>query len=304
MPDPGLDAVSRAAGLGAALGPGGRRLRAVRSPGRAPGAGAAEGAAGAALGPDPAAAVGLPDQRLRPASGCSGSRSSASRTSSSSGRSSSSRRASGGAWCGGCCRSCPVPYADDVAWMAAPMEVFAVLALLSLAGGRGPPLRLHAGRPGADAGRDDGSDPHHPVAGDLPRGPGCQGPVRRTGRRVEPGGGGGGSGVSGLGIGPEGASGLYLSMWWAHMATVLGFLAYLPYSKHAHLLVRAVRRVLHVVPAGRDAGGVGGGLEARGLHLAAALQRADLRGVRALRAGVSGPRQRVPALAQGRWSTS
>ena len=29
---------------------------------------------------------------------------------------------------------------------------------------------------------------------------------------------------------------LYLTMWWLHMATVLGFLAYLPYSKHMHLL--------------------------------------------------------------------
>ena len=28
----------------------------------------------------------------------------------------------------------------------------------------------------------------------------------------------------------------YLWMWWAHMVTVLGFLAYLPYSKHLHLL--------------------------------------------------------------------
>jgi len=28
----------------------------------------------------------------------------------------------------------------------------------------------------------------------------------------------------------------YLAMWWLHMVTVLGFLAYLPYSKHMHLL--------------------------------------------------------------------
>ncbi|MBZ5625886.1 MAG: hypothetical protein LAQ69_45435, partial [Acidobacteriia bacterium] len=26
------------------------------------------------------------------------------------------------------------------------------------------------------------------------------------------------------------------AMWWVHMVTVLGFLAYLPYSKHLHLL--------------------------------------------------------------------
>ena len=29
---------------------------------------------------------------------------------------------------------------------------------------------------------------------------------------------------------------LFLAMWWLHMTTVLGFLAYLPYSKHLHLL--------------------------------------------------------------------
>ncbi len=29
---------------------------------------------------------------------------------------------------------------------------------------------------------------------------------------------------------------LYTALWWAHMLTVLGFLAYLPYSKHLHLL--------------------------------------------------------------------
>ena len=34
----------------------------------------------------------------------------------------------------------------------------------------------------------------------------------------------------------QGAEELYLVMWWAHMAIVLGFLAYLPYSKHLHLL--------------------------------------------------------------------
>jgi Fe-S oxidoreductase len=34
----------------------------------------------------------------------------------------------------------------------------------------------------------------------------------------------------------EGRPGLALGMWWLHMITVLGFLAYLPYSKHLHLL--------------------------------------------------------------------
>jgi Fe-S oxidoreductase len=34
----------------------------------------------------------------------------------------------------------------------------------------------------------------------------------------------------------DGEQDLYLAMWWSHMAIVLGFLAYLPYSKHLHLL--------------------------------------------------------------------
>ncbi len=39
-----------------------------------------------------------------------------------------------------------------------------------------------------------------------------------------------------LGVSAASASTLYLWSWWFHMITVLGFLAYLPYSKHLHLL--------------------------------------------------------------------
>ena len=39
-----------------------------------------------------------------------------------------------------------------------------------------------------------------------------------------------------LGVSRAQASTLYLRAWWIHMITVLGFLAYLPYSKHLHLL--------------------------------------------------------------------
>lgn len=39
-----------------------------------------------------------------------------------------------------------------------------------------------------------------------------------------------------LGVSPAHAPTLYLAAWWIHMITVLGFLAYLPYSKHLHLL--------------------------------------------------------------------
>ncbi len=40
----------------------------------------------------------------------------------------------------------------------------------------------------------------------------------------------------GGGLAPSAASSLQLTMWWLHMVLVLGFLAYLPYSKHLHLL--------------------------------------------------------------------
>jgi heterodisulfide reductase subunit C len=42
--------------------------------------------------------------------------------------------------------------------------------------------------------------------------------------------------LAGAGVSADSAETLYLSLWWAHMATVLFFLAYLPHSKHAHLL--------------------------------------------------------------------
>ncbi len=43
--------------------------------------------------------------------------------------------------------------------------------------------------------------------------------------------------LHGVGLGATGAARLHLSMWWAHVVLVLSFLAYLPYSKHLHLLV-------------------------------------------------------------------
>lgn len=48
------------------------------------------------------------------------------------------------------------------------------------------------------------------------------------------------SAVAGLlaaaGVESAQAGGLVVAMWWLHMVTVLGFLVYLPYSKHLHLL--------------------------------------------------------------------
>jgi len=61
---------------------------------------------------------------------------------------------------------------------------------------------------------------------------------------------------------PSAASSLRMAMWWAHMALVLGFLAYLPYSKHLHLLASSFSVFLtdlsprgRLRPADADGGG-------------------------------------------------
>lgn len=52
--------------------------------------------------------------------------------------------------------------------------------------------------------------------------------------------------------GPETLANLQSAMWWVHMVTVLGFLAYLPSSKHLHLLFAPVNVFLATTePAGR-----------------------------------------------------
>lgn len=48
------------------------------------------------------------------------------------------------------------------------------------------------------------------------------------------------------------AAGVYSAMWWAHVLLVLGFLAYLPFSKHLHLMVSPFSVFLtDLGPAGR-----------------------------------------------------
>jgi Fe-S oxidoreductase len=130
----------------------------------------------------------------------------------------------------------PLPYADEVPWFALPMEVLGTLALVGLlvAAARRyvftPPglertrdativlgliallLVTFLGAEGAKVVARGGADAGTPVGAVL------------------------GRGLAGLGLGVAGAATLYAALWWAHMATVLGFLAYLPYSKHGHLI--------------------------------------------------------------------
>jgi len=101
----------------------------------------------------------------------------------------------------------PIPYADDVRWVAVALEVFAVLGLaaLAIAGVRryNTPARLEMSR--------DATLILALIALVL---------LSSLGRQI-------------LKLrAPE----FSLALWWVHMVTVLGFLAYLPYSKHLHLL--------------------------------------------------------------------
>ncbi len=54
------------------------------------------------------------------------------------------------------------------------------------------------------------------------------------------------------GLSSSAADSLYVAMWWVHMVTVLAFLAYLPYSKHLHLLASP----FSVFTAALDPGGM------------------------------------------------
>ena len=128
----------------------------------------------------------------------------------------------------------PLPYADEVTWMAAAMEVLGTLALVGLAVAA---LRRYVWTPpGLERTRDAsivlalitlvlvtflGAEGAKAVAG--------SGTAMPVGRAV-------GRALAGLGLTAAGGATLYVALWWAHMATVLGFLAYLPYSKHGHLI--------------------------------------------------------------------
>jgi Fe-S oxidoreductase len=96
----------------------------------------------------------------------------------------------------------PIPFADQVPWMRLALEVFGVLGLVALAVAAVrryvfPPDRLEK-------------------SGDAAIILGLIGIVL----------------ISSL----AGQWSGWRAMWWVHMVTVLGFLAYLPYSKHLHLL--------------------------------------------------------------------
>jgi len=144
----------------------------------------------------------------------------------------------------------PIPYADEVAWVTLPMELLSVATLVALVGVAirrfaFPPPRLTLSRDagfilvliallmvtflvgqGAKAAAEPETVAGSPVGNLI------------------------GSWLSGLS--ESTAESLYMAMWWVHMVAVLGFIAYLPYSKHLHLLASP----FNVFTASLDAGGM------------------------------------------------
>jgi Fe-S oxidoreductase len=130
----------------------------------------------------------------------------------------------------------PIPFADEVPWMALPTEIFTVLALAGIVFSA---IRRYFFTPvGLERTRDASI-----VLGliaillvTFALGQGFKVAAEGHSAWYTPVGGVIGRAFAGTGITPEGAEKGFLWMWWAHMLTVLGFMAYLPSSKHAHLL--------------------------------------------------------------------
>ena len=128
----------------------------------------------------------------------------------------------------------PIPYADEVPLVTFPMELLSVATLVALGGMAirrfvRPPERLTLSR---DAG-------FILVLIALLMVTFLVGQGAKAAAEAEPVAG---SPVGNLigswldGMSAATAESLFLAMWWIHMVAVLGFLAYLPYSKHLHLL--------------------------------------------------------------------
>jgi Fe-S oxidoreductase len=103
----------------------------------------------------------------------------------------------------------PVPYADEVGWMAfllAAMGVFGLAALAVAA------VRRYVFTPAGLERSADATRILLLIALVL------------------------GTSLAGLWAKQQQDKALYEAMWWSHMIIVLGFMAYLPYSKHLHLL--------------------------------------------------------------------
>jgi Fe-S oxidoreductase len=135
----------------------------------------------------------------------------------------------------------PVPYADEIGWLSVSMEILGFLGLAAIGV---VALRRYVFTP---AGLERTADATLVLilitavlmtflAGqgfrslaDVPTGGDTTPVTSPVGTLL-------GAAFGAAGIGAEAAAGLYLAMWWLHMGVVLAFMAYLPYSKHMHLL--------------------------------------------------------------------
>jgi Fe-S oxidoreductase len=110
----------------------------------------------------------------------------------------------------------PIPYSDEVAWFTIPMVVLSVATLAALAGAA---IRRFVVRPERLTQSRDAAIILALIT------------LLVVTFLV------GQAAVAGLGgLSTSAAETVYTAMWWVHMVAVLGFLAYLPYSKHLHLL--------------------------------------------------------------------
>jgi Fe-S oxidoreductase len=129
----------------------------------------------------------------------------------------------------------PLPYADEVWWLASAMEILAILALIGLLGAA---LRRYVFTPPDLERTWDATLVLFLITTLLTSflvGQGFKA-AAETHAAATPIGGLLGTLFSSWGVTGSVAVTGFLWMWWLHMITVLGFTAYLPYSKHLHLL--------------------------------------------------------------------
>ena len=126
----------------------------------------------------------------------------------------------------------PIPYPDELALVTVPMLVLSVATLVALAGAA---YRRYVVRPVRLAQSRD--------AGLILALITLLVVTFLVGQAAAAGLGG---------LAADAAETLYTAMWWTHIVAVLGFLAYLPYSKHLHLLASP----LSVLTASLERGGM------------------------------------------------
>ena len=110
----------------------------------------------------------------------------------------------------------PIPYPDEIVWITVPMVLLSVATLVALAGAA---IRRYVLTPPRLAQSRDAALILLLITLLVV--------TFLVGQGAKAGLGG---------LSSSAAASLYVAMWWVHIVAVLGFLAYLPYSKHLHLL--------------------------------------------------------------------